>query len=410
MSIVSQVRVTPIAVPDPPLLNTWGVHEPWALRIIVEVFTDDGVVGLGEAQGGEAAAQLLNRAASAILGADIRDASTLEQLVRSALPGSGERAVLTAFSPLEVACLDAHGQLDGLSCAELLGGVVREQVDFSGYLFYKWAEHPATAQRPPIPDEWGAVMDTATLVSAAAKLVHQYGFRSLKLKGGVFAPEVEIEAIRALRTAFPDHRLRLDPNCAWTLETAREASNALAGTLEYLEDPIGCDGMAGLAQSQMPLATNMCVAETAQIEPALADGAFSILLADHHYWGGLRRTVALAEHCRRIGWGVSLHSNSHLGISLAAMTQLGSAIPNLGYAGDTHYPWSAAHDIIEPGAIAIENGATTLPTAPGLGVRLNRDSLAAAHEEYLRCGIRTRNDTAYMQSVHPDFDPGLPRW
>lgn len=409
--VVRDVRLTPVAVPDPPLLNAWGVHAPWALRIVVEVVTDDAV-GIGEAQGGEAALRRLDRAARAVVGADVRDPDELEARVRRALPDVPERALLTAFSPLEVAALDAHGRMEGARVVELLGGPVRTRVDLAGYLFFKWPAHPAADGRPVEPDAWGAVLDPGGVVASAEQLVGRYGFRSLKLKGGVFPPEVEVACVRALHAAFPGVPLRLDPNGAWTVDTAATVAQELTGLLEYLEDPTPCGpGMAELGgRVHLPLATNMCIAEADEIGPAARDGWVSVLLLDHHYWGGLRRSVAVAERCARLGWGVSLHSNTHLGVSLAAMAHLGAATGHLTHAGDTHYPWTADHDVVLPGDVAIEAGAVAVPDGPGIGVRLDHDALGAAHEAYLRCGLRERADTAYMRTVHPDFDPALPRW
>lgn len=239
-----------------------------------------------------------------------------------------------------------------------------------------------------------------------------YGFESFKLKGGVFPPDEEIAAVEALRDAFPDAPLRLDPNTAWTVETSAHVAGRLAGTLEYLEDPTRTiAGMAELARrSPMPLATNMCVIAWEHLRPAVRENAVQVLLTDHHYWGGLRRTRELAAVCEAFGLGLSMHSNSHLGISLAAMTHVAASLPRLDHSCDTHYPWNADSDIVEPGALKLENGAVRVPTGPGLGVTLDRDALERMHRVYLESGIRDRDDSGYMRRVQPDFRPGLPRW
>jgi glucarate dehydratase len=312
------------------------------------------------------------------------------------------------LSPFEVACLDIQGRTVGRPVSDLLGGAVRDRVEYSAYLFYKWAGHAEGEE-----DAFGPALDPSGIVAQARRMVDEYGFSALKLKGGVFPPEEEVEAVRALRESFPDSPLRIDPNAAWSVRTSVRVGRELEGVLEYLEDPTaGIGGMAEVArQVPMPLATNMCVVTFDHLRPAVAADAVQIILSDHHFWGGLGRSKALASTCDTFGLGLSMHSNSHLGISLAAMTHLAAATPNLTYACDTHWPWKdPADDVIEPGVLRFADGAVEVPTAPGLGVELDREALARLHEQYLACGITTRDDTGYYRSRHPDFDPTPPRW
>ena len=242
-------------------------------------------------------------------------------------------------------------------------------------------------------------------------MIDQYGFRSIKLKGGVLPPEQEIAAIRALADAFPGHPLRLDPNAAWTPETGIRVAAELDGVLEYLEDPTGgIEGMAQVAaRASMPLATNMCVIRFADVAPAFRQKAVGVVLSDHHFWGGLRDTQALSVTCETFDVGLSMHSNSHLGISLAAMVHVAAATPHLTYACDTHWPWKTS-DVIAPGALEFRDGAVAVPDRPGLGVELDPDALARAHETYLRCGLTKRDDATYMRRFVPDFTPNRNRW
>ncbi|MFE6746402.1 glucarate dehydratase family protein [Kitasatospora purpeofusca] len=423
---IREVVVTPVAFPDPPLLNSAGVHQPWALRAIVELRGEDGLVGLGETYGDAPHLALLRRAAPAVTGLDPFDTNGLLRRVagvlgaadapdRHGLTGASGplRTTLKVLGPFETACLDLQGQLTGRPVADLLGGRVRDEVPYAGYLFYRWAAHPA--QPGPLPDRDGdpypEALDAGGIVEQAGQLVEQYGFRSLKLKGGVLPPEEEVEAIRELRAAFPDHPLRLDPNAAWTVETSVRVGERTEGLLEYLEDPTpGIAGMAEVARRvPMPLATNMCVVSPDDLPPGFGARAVGVVLADHHYWGGLRRSAELAAVCRTWGVGVSMHSNSHLGISLAAMTQLGAALPELTYAADTHTPWQGGVDVVaEP--LRFTDGAVRVPDRPGLGVRLDPDALARLHENYLRCGVRERDDTAYRARFEPGYRKRRPRW
>jgi glucarate dehydratase len=419
---ITGVTITPVALKDPPLLNSSGVHEPYALRSIVEVHTDAGITGINEAYGDDATLALLDRAAAGLPGVDVFDLNELSRRVADAVGGvpasspteligaaSGDKTVAQAVAAFEVACYDAQGRATGRRVADLLGGAVRERVDFSAYLFYKWAEHPGDFEVDP----WGEALDPDGIVKQARRMVDRYGFRSLKLKGGVFAPEEEIEAVRALRREFPDRPVRLDPNANWTVPTSHRVAEALAGELEYLEDPTpGIPGMAEVAQrTALPLATNMCVTGFAEIPEAVRLGAVQVILSDHHFWGGYRATQALAGICQTFGLGLSMHSNTHLGVSLAAMVHLGAATPNLTYALDTHTPWKwESEDVVAGGGLAFADGAVGVPTGPGLGVELDRDAVARLHEQYLKCGVRRRDDIGWMRRVHPDWTGKRPRF
>jgi glucarate dehydratase len=417
---ISDIILTPIAFRDPPLLNSAGVHEPWALRTIVEVHTEEGISGLGETYGDIGHLERLRTVVPALIGLDAFDLGPMHQRVAEALGGqtgvdkhgltgqiSAPGTIDRVYSPFEVACLDIQGKAIGRPVVDLLGGAVRDTVPYSAYLFYKWAGHPGAE-----PDQWGEALDPAGVVAQARMLIDEYGFGSIKLKGGVFPPKDEIEAIRALREAFPDTPLRLDPNAAWTPETSIEVAEALDGVVEYLEDP--APEIAGMSQvaakAPMPLATNMCVVSFEHIAPSVAVNAVQVILSDHHYWGGLRRSANLAAICRTFGIGLSMHSNSHLGISLAAMTHLAAATPNLTYACDTHYPWNAADDLVVPGVLSFVDGSLSVPAGPGLGIELDRDVLARLAENYRTCGILQRDDTGYMQKFDPSYERKRPRW
>lgn len=425
---IAHVRLTPLAFPDPPLLNSAGVHQPWALRSVVEVELADGTVGIGEGYGDQAYLRQLAACARELVGLSVLDRAGLDRIAEGVVgPPAGprgtgadsalDRHVRTGelsrqnpaarlAAPFEVAMTDAHGKVVGAPVHDILGGAHRSTVPYAGYLFYKWAAH-----RGSEPDRWGEAVDPAGVVAQARAFIDTYGFRSLKLKGGVLPPDEEIAAVRALRDAFPDLPLRLDPNAAWTVETSIRVARETEGLLQYLEDPTpGRAGMAEVAQATgMPLATNMCVVDFDQLPEAVSLGSVQVVLADHHYWGGLAKSLELAKICRTWGMGVSMHSNSHLGISLAAMTHLAAATPDLDYAVDTHTPWQLGVDVLTD-PLPITDGSVRVPDGPGLGVELDYDKLAELHENFLNCGIVERDDTAYMRQYEPSYRKVRPRW
>ncbi|RKP50360.1 glucarate dehydratase family protein [Pararobbsia silviterrae] len=416
MKIIA-VRVTPIAISDPPLLNASGVHEPYALRSIIEVEADNGLIGLGETYGDKPVLDALLHVKDRLKGLSPFDLNGLWQRVVSAslgttasvasieldlAPGSREdKKELKIFAGFEVAFLDLQARALGIPVHELLGGAVRRSVPFSAYLFFKFASDVDPSYQP---DPWGEALDSAQIVEQARTMIDRYGFGSIKLKAGALDPEHEVACLKALKRAFPDHPLRIDPNANWSLQTSIRMAEHLQGDLEYYEDPTpDLEGMAALHRATgLPLATNMVVTDLAEFRRNIALGAVQIILSDHHYWGGLRATQALAAMCDTFGLGLSMHSNSHLGISLMAMTHIAAAVPNLTYACDTHYPWQA-DEVLKGGRIPIENGCVTLSDAPGLGVELDYDALGALHERYLRCGISQRNDVAQMRKLKPGW-------
>lgn len=416
MKIVD-IKVTPIAIPDVPLANTKGVHPSVFLRAIIKLKTDTGLVGLGETYGAKRTLDGLRSAASALEGLDPYHLHDLRGRIERALPNAGgvnaptaladHKLVDVVYSAFEIACLDLRGKELGRPLCDLLGGAVRKSVPFGGYLFFKFAKRDLSFG----PDIMGEVMTPDALVEQAKELVGTYGFKSLKLKGGVLEPDLEIETILKLRETFPHHGLRIDPMGAWTVPTALRVIEKLGGVLEYLEDPCrGMDAMAELsAQTSIPLATNLVVVEFEQIIEAVKKDAVQIVLSDHHYWQGATGAVHLGKVCRAAGLGVSMHSNSHLGISLAAMCHVAAATPNLTYDCDTHYPWSS-REIVTAGRPEFLDGALRVPEGPGLGVELDHEAIAELNALYHRAMIADRDDTDEMLKYVPDYVRKVPRW
>ena len=405
-----------------------GYTRPYALRTIIEIVTDDGITGLGEVPGSAETTAALEAAAGIVIGHDpFQHNAIYRGLVERFGPGNQpnnlvgwkHRQIVHVFSAVEVACFDIMGKATGRPVCDLLGGRARDRVDFSAYLFYKYEGaggelgfgiDPAASGWPAARQ--AAALDPAGIVAQAQAMCREFGFKSLKLKGGVFPPDEEVAAILALREAFgPNTPLRLDPNAIWTVETAIAAGRKMEDTLEYYEDPVrGQEAMVAVRRAvKMPLATNMCTTSFDDLPGSVRLGSEDIILSDHHFWGGLRASVELARICRTFGRGLSMHSNSHIGISLAAMTHLAAAVPNLTYACDTHYPWQS-EEVILGGRLKFEDGALPVPTGPGLGIELDRAALARLHENYLRCGLTRRNDEIEMQKVQPGWKFQATRW
>ncbi|MEM1134467.1 MAG: enolase C-terminal domain-like protein, partial [Bacteroidota bacterium] len=292
-----------------------------------------------------------------------------------------------------------------------------DKVPFAAYLFFKYEGAGGEMQFDTQATGWlkarqEEALSPEQIVKQAKVMCEAFGFQSIKLKGGALPPDVECESMLALREAFgTEIPLRLDPNAIWSLETAIKYGKKLEGVLEYYEDPVrGQENMARLSKEvNIPLATNMCTTSFEDIPTSIELGSEQIILSDHHFWGGLSASMTLNKICQTFGRGFSMHSNSHLGISMAAMVHLGAAVPHLDYALDTHYPWQT-DEVIKGGKVPIKDGLAEIPDKPGLGVELDREQLHKLHQNYLTCGLKERNDEVEMQKINPDWQFQLQRW
>ncbi len=429
MSRIQQIIITPIAIVDPPLLNAAGLHAPYALRTIVEIVTGEGTSGISEIPGTREIDEALAEARTLLIGKDVFQLNDIRRTLvahfgqdtaaeRGVAPWD-QRKMVHIFSAVEVACLDIIGKILKRPVVDLLGGRMRDRVPFSAYLFYKYegAGGELAFGTDPAATGWDAARQVSALnpeeiVAQARAMCQEFGYQSIKLKGGVFEPRQEVDAVLALREAFGAKvPLRIDPNALWKVETAIEYGKEMEGVLEYLEDPVrGQENMAAVRQAlKTPLATNMCTTSFEDIPRSIQLGSEDIILSDHHFWGGLRASMTLSGLCDTFGRGLSMHSNSHLGISLAAMVHLGAALPEVPYALDTHYPWQS-DEVIVGGRIKFVDGAVEVPQGPGLGVELDREALARLHKNYLKCGLTKRDDLVEMRKKVPDWEFKLVRW
>ncbi|MEJ7838003.1 MAG: enolase C-terminal domain-like protein [Thermomicrobiales bacterium] len=435
---IQDVVIYPIAIADAPLRNAIGIHEPYVNRIIVELVGENGFSGFGEAAYSTRTYEDLLKISPELIGADSSNTNAIYNIVAKHFgtpadetnldpvlknfdltPRRTNSALPRTFSAIEVASLDLTGQSVGISVAELLGGRVRESAPFSAYLFYKHAGGGGEGDDKR-EDLWGEAMTADAIVEQAKTFFAEYGFRSIKFKGGVLPPEDEIAAVRAMAEHLPAGTpLRIDPNCAWSVETSIHVGTELADVLEYFEDPTGeIDGMAAVRKGlmakgiTMPMATNMCVTSFDDVAESVAKDAVQVILGDHHYWGGLRAVSELGRICTTFGLGLSMHSNSHLGVSLMAMAHLAAATPGLTYDADTHYPWlHEEDDILVGGKLKFVNGGIAVSEKPGLGIEVDRDKLAKGKARFESIPYRDRDDVTYMrENFDPTWEKLLPRW
>jgi glucarate dehydratase len=369
---ITDVRWTSAFIPiEAPLRYAFGSH-PGFSRIVVEVETDEGLVGLGECYGGASREGQLAEMRPLLIG---EDPFQLERIRwKLAAPSSLKLfGYVLGFAALEFACLDLQGKALDKPVCEIIGGKMRDEVPLSGYLFYRYANDSGE----------GEVSNAEQMVAFARKLVKSDGFETLKYKNGVLPPDEEIETFIALRKAFPRLKVRLDPNAAWSVTTSVRVARMLHEyDVEYLEDPVW--GMRAMARVNakapwVTLASNMSVFAFEDLVPNVAMDVLDVVLLDPHWYGGISRARLAGQLCEAMGVDVGMHSGAEFGISQAAMLHLAAALPNLTVAPDSHYH-HLTDDVIEGGKLPYRHGKMLVPKGPGLGVKLDRDKLAKYHE------------------------------
>lgn len=397
MKIVD-LKVTSVNVPfEAPLRWSLGV-ETGTTRGIIEVRTEDGIVGFGETYGGNAIEHAIDTARQFVLGVDAIDTGVIMHRFAAFCIGYETAIPAVVRAGIEMACLDAAGKALNLPVYKLLGGKTRDLIPFGAYVFYRYKDDKTGI---------GGECDTPSIVERTKELCRRHGFEAIKLKGGVLTPMEEFKAIAALHAEFPDYPLRWDPNAAWSVETSIRIGNRLIARdidLEYLEDPTShLEGMSQVRRAvPIPLATNMCLVAWDQLAPGIRMHSVDVILSDLHFWGGFqqnRRMIAVAD---AFNLGIGMHSDRELGVSTAGMLHLATATPYITHAIDSHYHDQVDDVITRP--FVYEKGCMRVPDGPGLGVELDRDKLAKYHRLYREQGAVNE----FYDPRRPDWVPALP--
>ncbi|MFF1321086.1 enolase C-terminal domain-like protein [Streptomyces chartreusis] len=421
--VVTRFSVYPVAGRDSMLLNLSGAHAPYFTRNVVVLEDSEGRTGIGEVPGGEKITRTLRDAEPLVVGARVGDHKNVLRAIGTTFAdrdagGRGAqtfdlRTTVHAVTAVESALLDLLGQHLEVPVAALLGdGKQRDAVRVLGYLFYVGDPDRTDLDYVRAPDadvEWYRVrheeaLTPEAIVRQAEATYDHYGFRDFKLKGGVLAGAEEVKAVTALKERFPDARITLDPNGAWSLCEAVELCRPLLGTLAYAEDPCGAEGgysgreiLAEFRRATgLPTATNMIATDWRQLTHALALQSVSIPLADPHFWT-MQGSVRVAQLCNAMGLTWGCHSNNHFDISLAMMAHCGAAAPGDYNALDTHWIWQEGRERLTVEPPRITGGEVAVPDTPGLGVDLDMDRLLAAHELYEDKALSGRDDAVGMR-------------
>lgn len=429
--VVTEMIVIPIAGHDSMLLNLSGAHAPFFTRNLLILKDSDGNTGVGEVPGGEAIRRTLDDARPLVVGRSLGGYHAILAGIRREFAGRDSagrgaqtfdlRVMVHAVTAVESALLDLLGKHLGVPVAALLGdGQQRNRVQALGYLFFVGdrnrtdLDYQSAVDEPAAADEWLRIRhDEALSPEAIVRLAEaaraRYGFRDFKLKGGVLPAADEAKAVTALAERFPDARITLDPNGGWLLADAIQTCRQLTDVLAYAEDPVGPEGtfsgrevMAEFKRATgLPTATNMIATDWRELGHAIRAGAVDIPLADPHFWT-MSGSVRVAQLCDAWGLTWGSHSNNHFDVSLAMFTHVAAAAPGDITAIDTHWIWQDGQRITKQ-PYRIVDGYLDVPDTPGLGVELDEERVAAAHELYLAKGLGARDDAAAMQYLIPGW-------
>ncbi len=390
---IARIRPTTVSVPlEAPLRHSNGAHWGRFVRTIVEVETDEGIVGLGEmGGGGESAEMAIRNLEPYLIGHNPLHLESLKfKIANPTASLYNNRTQLLAA--IEFACLDIIGKKFDVPVYDLLGGKLRDDVGFASYLFFRYGVGATREHEVRTSDQ---------LVAHALDLKKRYGFTTHKLKGGVFHPDYEQRLYLDLAEAMPDDSFRYDPNGALSVEQSIRFGKAIEHVRnDYFEDPAwGLNGMRRVRESVgIPTATNTVVVNFEQLSANILSPAIDVILLDTTFWGGIRPCIKAATVCDTFQVGVSVHSSGELGIQLATMLHLGAVLPNLIFDSDAHYH-HLTDDIIEGGKFEYRNGRIRVPDGPGLGVSLDRDKLETYSARYQE-----------LKGYPYDRDPGRPDW
>lgn len=426
---ITDMQVIPVAGRDSMLLNLSGAHAPFFTRNLVVLTDDAGNTGIGEVPGGEKIRLTLEESKYLVVGASVGDYRNTLQRVQKGFADrdSGGRGLQTfdlrttvhAVTAIEACFLDLLGKHLGVPAASLLGqGIQRRRVKVLGYLFYVGdpgkTDLPYLREQDSSADWYRLRREEALTPEAVVRLAEAsqdlYGFQDFKLKGGVLEGAQELDAIRALKKRFPDARITIDPNGAWSLREAIDLCRDMHGTLTYCEDPCGAEaGFSGreiMAEFRkatgLPTATNMIATDWRQMQHAIALHSVDIPLADPHFWT-MEGSVRVGQLCEAFGLTWGSHSNNHFDVSLAMFSHVAAAVPGNVTAIDTHWIWQEGSERLTREPMRITGGEIEITDKPGLGIDLDMEQVEKAHRLYTEKDLGARDDSAGMQYLIPGW-------
>jgi glucarate dehydratase len=371
---ITRVTATPVNIPlDAPFLWTAGLY-PGTSKIIIEVETDDGLVGLGEAPSVDVV-QHIRTMGEKLVGADPIDIAACEARCVPAwqiVQNTDDSSVVKAFGAIEIGLWDIRGKAADLPLYMLLGGAVRKDIPFTEYFAFR-----------PRHGDAGGEMTPEAIVEYCLRMREAHGSTFFEGKLILGDPDLEVRTVRLLREALgPKAMIRLDSNMQWSLFTARRILRELEPfDIRNYEDPVATwEEMADLRRhSTIPFS-----AHVADIRKAVALGVPDSIVTNFAVLGGISRAVRFIGACEAMGVGFWCYSGD-AGICTAAYLHMVAAQPWIREPSQSLFRWQKA-DVIEGGPFHQVNNTIRVPEGPGLGVTLDRKALAHWHRHLVENG------------------------
>ncbi len=369
---IRSITATPVNIPfRAPYRFSYGSIASLT-KTVIQLETDDGVIGLGECADGDRAADVVAMGAR-LIGHDLREVGTAEAKIVPAMrytPWGNVLGARRVFGGIEMAMWDARGKTEGVALHLLLGGAVRTEIPLTEYFSYRF---PGTDPGEATPTD---------VARYCATMIERHGSTVFEGKVGTVALSEEVQMVREVRAAIGDRPLQLDANGGWTVATAREALARLSPfDISWFEEP--CETYEEMAdlRRHSPIAFSAHAIDLPKAHALRCPDAIVTNVNEH---GGIARTRDFIRACAALGVGFRFHSGE-TGIASAAYLHLSAALEHVRGASQTLFHWYA-DDVIEGGPFALENGVTQVPTGPGLGVTLDRKALQRCHNRFLAEG------------------------
>jgi glucarate dehydratase len=381
---IAQIRATPVNIALKAPYEWSAGYFPGFTKTIVEVETEAGLVGVGEAPNSWSAEIIERALAPRLVGGDPRDFAACE---RRTLPpfevmrNTEDESLLRAYGGIEIALWDLNGKLQGRPVAELLGGFVRSEIPYTEYFAPRMTSGSAGGESSP-----------ADVARYCARMQEEHGARAFEGKVGIGDLGFEVAMVREIRRAIGEEApLRLDANMGWSLITAREALRRLAPfNIRSIEDPVATLQEMARLRLSTDISFSTHIPELGLVSQL---GVPDAIVVGIGALGGISRTIAFAHACQHLGVELWFYSPD-TGVANAAYRQVAAAVEWISEPSQTLIRWHA-DDVVDAGPIAPRNGVIEASRAPGLGIALDPEAMRRCHEAFQAQG-------AYDQYQHPE--------